>query len=185
MLGPSQFKGKSHIPFVASDHEINCCSIITWTLSENRHLRSSVNPKEVSAGRLTVDPRRDADGDDKDHGVTGIGGCMHPPNMLGLTGFLGSLQKPCKSFCMTIGRLMPWCSATLELLKNPWTSDRPKSMHKSHGFSTSRECNLCASTNRIAEILGFYVSYLAARAGATPLLNSAFWLLSDPLTGIF
>ena len=33
-----------------------------------------MNPKEVSAGRLTVDPRRDADGDDKDHGVTGDGG---------------------------------------------------------------------------------------------------------------
>ena len=33
-----------------------------------------MNPKEVSAGRLTVDPRRDADGDDRDHGVTGDGG---------------------------------------------------------------------------------------------------------------
>ena len=33
-----------------------------------------MNPKEVSAGRLTVDPRRDADGDERDHGVTGDGG---------------------------------------------------------------------------------------------------------------
>ena len=33
-----------------------------------------MNPKEVPAGRLTVDPRRDADGDDRDHCVTGDGG---------------------------------------------------------------------------------------------------------------
>ena len=33
-----------------------------------------MNPKEVSAARLTGDPRRDEDGDDKDHGVTGDGG---------------------------------------------------------------------------------------------------------------
>jgi len=78
-----------------------------------------VNPKEVSAARLTGDPRRDEDGDDKDHGVTGDGGSHAPTKHARIKGFFGSLQKPCKYFCMTIGRLMPWFSATLEFAEKP------------------------------------------------------------------
>ena len=62
-----------------------------------------MNPKEVSAGRLTVDPRRDADGDERDHGVTDDGGsrALIKHGTLDRQLFHGSLQKPCKSYYMT------------------------------------------------------------------------------------
>lgn len=62
-----------------------------------------MNPKEVSAGRLTVDPRRDADGDERDHGVTGDGGSHALTKHAILKRFLfyRSLQKLYKPFYMT------------------------------------------------------------------------------------
>jgi hypothetical protein len=46
----SQFQGKRHIPFVASDHEIGHGRNIAWTYAPNKHQSTSVRPGLGPAG---------------------------------------------------------------------------------------------------------------------------------------